>query len=49
LKNREKNIRNEIKVYLGVSIKVKLAAPKMILRSEGKAKRVEDMPSMPKQ
>ena len=42
LKTLEKNIRKEIKGYRGVSAKVKLAAPKTIQRSEGKAKRVMD-------
>ncbi|MBE9570152.1 MAG: hypothetical protein IMF11_05980 [Proteobacteria bacterium] len=42
LKTLEKNIRKEIKGYLGVPAKVKLAAPKTIQRSEGKAKRVMD-------
>jgi phenylacetate-CoA ligase len=42
LQNLERKIAKNIKDYLGVSAKVKLAEPKSIARSEGKAVRVID-------
>ena len=42
LQDLEKKIAKNIKEYVGVSAKVKLAEPKSIARSEGKAVRVID-------
>jgi phenylacetate-CoA ligase len=42
LQDLERKIAKNIKDYLGVSAKVKLAEPKSIARSEGKAVRVID-------
>jgi phenylacetate-CoA ligase len=42
LQDLENKIAKNIKEYLGVSAKVKLAEPKSIARSEGKAQRVID-------
>jgi len=42
LQDLERKIAKNIKEYLGVSAKVKLAEPKTIARSEGKAQRVVD-------
>jgi phenylacetate-CoA ligase len=38
----ETRIREDLESALGISVKVKLAEPKTIARSEGKAKRVVD-------
>jgi phenylacetate-CoA ligase len=46
LQGLEKKITKNIKEYLGVSVKVKLVEPKVIARSEGKAKRVIDNRSL---
>jgi len=42
LEKIERRIEREIESNLGISVKVKLAEPKSIQRSEGKAKRVID-------
>jgi phenylacetate-CoA ligase len=42
LEDIERKIEKEIESALGISVKVKLAEPKSIQRSEGKAKRVID-------
>lgn len=42
MESLEREIRKEIEVVLGISVKVKLVEPKTIERSEGKAKRVID-------
>ncbi len=42
LQHQERKIASEIKDYLGVTVTVKLAEPKSIARSEGKAVRVID-------
>jgi phenylacetate-CoA ligase len=38
----EKKIKTKIKSMIGIGIKVRVAAPKSIARSEGKAKRFID-------
>jgi phenylacetate-CoA ligase len=42
LEDIERKIEKEVESTLGISVKVKLAEPKSIQRSEGKAKRVID-------
>lgn len=42
MESLEREIRKEIEVVLGISVKVKLVEPKTIERSEGKAKRIID-------
>lgn len=42
LESLEREIRREIEVVLGISVKVKLVEPKTIERYEGKAKRIID-------
>ena len=39
----EKNIRNKLKVILGLDAKIKLESPNTLARFEGKAKRVKDL------
>ena len=43
LETIERNVRNKLKVVLGLDAKVKLESPNTITRFEGKAKRVKDM------
>ncbi len=43
MESLEREIRKEIEVVLGISVKVKLVEPKTIERSEGKAKRIIDL------
>ena len=43
LEKIEKNIRNKLKVILGLDAKVKLESPNTLARFEGKAKRVKDL------
>ena len=42
LQNRERNIQETIKEFLGISARVRLVEPRTIVRSEGKAVRVID-------
>lgn len=42
MKDIEKKIVQEIQSLLGIQVKVKLAEPKSIERSEGRAKRIID-------
>jgi phenylacetate-CoA ligase len=46
LESLEQEIRREIEVVLGISVKVKLVEPKTIERYEGKAKRIIDRRSL---
>ena len=43
LETIEKNVRNKIKIILGLDAKVKLESPNTLTRFEGKAKRVKDL------
>ena len=43
LETIEKNVRNKLKVILGLDAKVKLESPNTLTRFEGKAKRVKDL------
>ncbi len=42
----EKNIKNKLKVVLGLDAKIKLESPNTLARFEGKAKRVKDLRKM---
>ena len=43
LEKIEKNVRNKLKVVLGLDAKIKLESPNTLARFEGKAKRVKDL------
>ena len=43
LESIERNVRNKLKVILGLDAKVKLESPNTLTRFEGKAKRVKDL------
>ena len=43
LETIEKNVRNKIKIVLGLDAKIKLESPNTLTRFEGKAKRVKDL------
>ena len=43
LETIERNVRNKLKVILGLDAKVKLESPNTITRFEGKAKRIKDL------
>ncbi len=43
LENISKNVRNKLKVVLGLDAKVKLESPNTLQRFEGKAKRIRDL------
>ena len=43
LERIEKNVRNKLKVVLGLDAKIKLESPNTLARFEGKAKRVKDL------
>ena len=43
LEKIEKNVRNKIKIVLGLDAKIKLESPNTLARFEGKAKRVKDL------
>ena len=43
LESIERNVRNKIKIVLGLDAKIKLESPNTITRFEGKAKRVKDL------
>ncbi len=46
LEKIEKNVRNKLKVILGLDAKIKLESPNTLARFEGKAKRVKDLRKM---
>ena len=43
LENISKNVRNKLKIVLGLDAKVRLESPNTLQRFEGKAKRIKDM------
>ena len=43
LENIEKNVRNKLKIVLGLDAKIKLESPNTLARFEGKAKRIRDL------